>query len=392
MRSRLVAVRAAAAVALVAVPLLGTAGPAAADAPQAAGWWNFATREGAPQPPSPPDVMAGDLLVQAGDPSGGLASGAAPAPSAVAAVRFPVPKGSSVGDLVLELGDGAVAMGVRAFPTKDPFRSELNAPLARAPKPDGTKSVLGVVDGTTLVFRGVASLLPAPGTLSLVLVPGPTDRAVLRKPGPDTLAVTAKGEGGSSIPGTSGSVAPPPGSGATGSGAPGSDPAGSGSAGSGAGGGGGSPAGGGNAGSGSDPSTGGGGGGAAPDSGTGNSGAPDVAGDPGLTGSTVPGGGAAAPDGAGQAPQTAPGPGTRVSQALPVDRLASDARTRYFALAEAVLVLVTFGLLGWGPFSRLAGLLGSSAAVPADAAAGSGPPVRGVGRFVRPRSGQAVRL
>jgi hypothetical protein len=66
------------------------------------------------------------------------------------------------------------------------------------------------------------------------------------------------------------------------------------------------------------------------------------------------------------------------------ERVAADQRTRYLVALEALLVIVTFGLLGWGPLSRLAGLTGH---VPAEASS-----MRGVGRFVRERSGEVVRL
>ena len=146
--------RTAVALALLAAPVLGLAAAAHADAPAAAGWWNFATRDGLPQPPPPPDVNDGDLLVQAGDPSGastGSADGNV-TPSAVAAVRFIVPAGAAVGPLSFKVASGATAMDVRAYATSDPWKPVQNGPLAKAPAPNRSRYSLGVLTGTTLVF------------------------------------------------------------------------------------------------------------------------------------------------------------------------------------------------------------------------------------------------
>jgi hypothetical protein len=73
-----------------------------------------------------------------------------------------------------------------------------------------------------------------------------------------------------------------------------------------------------------------------------------------------------------------------VAAALPSRRLqADDSRTRAVVLAELVLLLVTFGLLGQGPLAPVARLLGPVAAQ--DAA-------RGIGRFRAVRVGSAPRL
>jgi hypothetical protein len=75
-------------------------------------------------------------------------------------------------------------------------------------------------------------------------------------------------------------------------------------------------------------------------------------------------------------------PGTAAS--FDRERVAADQRTRYLVGVEALLVLATFGLLGWGPLSRLSGLTGFTAV--------GASTTRGVGRFVRERSGEVVRL
>jgi hypothetical protein len=338
--------RAAAALALIGTPLVGFAAAAHADAPVGTGWWNFATRAGLPQPPAPPDVNDGDLLVQAGDPSGattGSAEGTS-TPSAVAAVRFTIPAGSSVGPLSFDVPSGATAMDVRAYATPDSWKPVQNGQLADAPIPNRSRYSLGVLTGTTLVFADINRLLPDTGALSVVILPGTTDRVVLRKPGPGSLTVTP----GPASTTTSFGTSPPPTTEAPG------------------------------------PP---------------NAAAP-AAGEPGtarapILPSTSPlqapaiGGPADIPPVAVAPPVTAPLSDSPQPVAVRAPlALSPDVRTRYFAAAEAVLVLITFGLFGWGPFARLALLVGSGEDVPPS----SGQPVRGVGRFSRPRDGKFVRL
>jgi hypothetical protein len=70
--------------------------------------------------------------------------------------------------------------------------------------------------------------------------------------------------------------------------------------------------------------------------------------------------------------------------ATPVRHLvADDRRTRVIVALEAVLLLLTFGLLGHGPMAAAARLLGPQPVSDGD---------RGVGRFRRPREGPAPRL
>lgn len=349
---RLLLARLTVAAALVAVPLVGSALPAAAQAPVQTGWWNFATREGAPQPPAPPDVAEGDLLVQAGDPSG-LSVGrtdASATPSAVAALRFTVPAGATVGAMSFEVAGGATASDVRAYATTDAWEPVQNGPLTKAPTADRSRFSQGVLTGSTLVFADIAGLVPESGELSVVLLPGTVDRVVLRKPGPDALAVTA------------GSAAAPPAS------FPAATDAGSGSA----------PV--------AEP---GGGTAFSPDTSFGPGAAltPGLADAPVLPGPVLPPVGAApvvaAPGAAApQAPVALPA-ASAVALSLP-----NDTRTRYLAAAEAVLVLMTFGLFGWGPFARLSALVGPPRSPPA----APGEIVRGIGRFAKAREGQVVRL
>ena len=349
---RLLLARLTVAAALVAVPLVASAVPAAAAAPTQTGWWNFAAREGAPQPPAPPDVQDGDLLIQSGDPSGlsvGSTAGS-PAPSAVAALRFTVPPGATVGAMSFEVANGATTMDVRAYATTDAWKPVQNGPLTKAPTADRSRFSQGVVKGSRLVFADITRLLPESGQLSVVLLPGTTDRVVLRKPGPDTLAVTQSPVEPGATP--TPAVVPP----ATGVGGQ------------------------------SAPVT---------EAGIGTAFAPGVPDGSGLVSPALPEVAAGTPQVGVLSPEVA-APTMATGQA-PVALLAAgrvalslpdDTRTRYFAAAEAALVLVTFGLFGWGPFARLSALVGP----PRPQTAAPDEMLRGVGRFAKQRDGQVVRL
>jgi hypothetical protein len=189
--------RARAALAVLGVGALLAAVPARAEAPAAQGWWTSLHRTGAPAPPAPPDVAADDLLLQGGDPARALPDTGvvdrAPAPTALAALRFTVPPGADVGALVLQVGPGAQAADVRAYPTGSAWVPAQGGPAEAAPVPDRSRYSQGALsaDGTTLAFADAGRLVTEDGVLSVVLVPGPLDRVVVHRPGPATLAVTA---------------------------------------------------------------------------------------------------------------------------------------------------------------------------------------------------------
>lgn len=316
------------------------AGPAAGQAPDATGWWSIASQSGQDAPP-PPDMSDGDLLVQGGDLGGSAPDlGLPTSPSAVAALRFVVDDGADVGALTLAVGSGARAGDVRAYTVKkDDWKASKGGPMADAPRPDTRRYSQGALnaDGTALVFRDIARLLADDGTLSVVLYPGASDRVVLKKPTAGALAVTAAGGG----------FAPPAGGGGSSGGA------------------------------------------VAPVSGGGTTTLPPLSSgtapgpvvDPGVVPPAVAGGPVTQP-----APQVATGPvpAPRAATSDLAARTRADERTRYLVGLEALLVLATFGLLGWGPLSRLRGLTGASVV--------EGTPARGVGRFVQERSGEVVRL
>jgi len=325
--------------ALVVLLLLGQA-PASGQAPDATGWWSVASQQGQQAPP-PPDMSDGDLLVQGGDLGGSAPDlGLPTSPSAVAALRFATPDGADVGALTLKVGTGAKADDVRAYLVKkDDWKPSKGGPMADAPQPDSHRYSQGVLNsaGTELVFRDIARLLRDDGTLSVVVYPGASDRVVLKKPDASALAVTTAGGGYSAGPvgGGAGAVSPVSGTAPV---APGGAPL-------------------------------------APLSPAGNPGgvAPPAVAPPAVAG---------APSAGVAAPQVAAAP--RSSRTDLAALAKADQRTRYLVAIEALLVLVTFGLLGWGPLDRLRALTGA----PAE----DGPRQRGVGRFVQDRAGEVVRL
>jgi hypothetical protein len=173
-------------------PLLVPA-TARAQAPDAAGWWNAAHHSAVPAtPPPPPDVAAGDLLLQGGDPGRLADGGSAPMPSAYAALRFSVPGSATIGALTLQLGSGAQAADVRAYSTTSSWRPVENGAIEDAPPPDLSRYVGATLsgDGTTLTFPDIGKLATDSGLLSVVLVPGATDRVVVLHPTATALTVS----------------------------------------------------------------------------------------------------------------------------------------------------------------------------------------------------------
>lgn len=312
---------------LLAAGSLGAV-PAAADAPLAAGWWNLAHQ--AVAPPAPPDVGPTDLLVQGG-----------PQPSAVAALRFVVPDGAGVGPLVLPLAEGgapARAEAVLACPTTTAWEPAANGAWAAAPTWSCERSSAAVLaaDGASLVVPDIVRLVTEDGTLSFALVPGPSDRVVLAAPPATALLVTPPAP-----------AAPPP-----------AVPA--------------APA----------P--------AAPAAAF-----PAVAPPPAFNPAVAPFV-PQAPAVALPPPQVGPAPPPVAVVRTVVDAAPSttpsaaarpatdDSRTRWILAANALLVLAFFGLLGVGPFGRLAGLTGQPVPSPDRP--------RGIGRFASVRTGLAPSL
>jgi hypothetical protein len=210
--------------------------PAAAEAPSSTAWWSVTGAAGV-QLPAPPDVAAGDLLVEGA--GGGAASlpgapappvpipapvpappappalppppappvvpsppapvpappvsagGAPPGALAVAALSFPVADGAQVGTLSLGLGGLKPAtVSIIACPVTGPFRPVENGPLSDVPPSDCSTSEVATLsaDGASIGFTHLAAMVRG-GSLSIVLLPGAADRVVLTRPGPSVLAV-----------------------------------------------------------------------------------------------------------------------------------------------------------------------------------------------------------
>lgn len=284
----------------------------------AVGWWSAFSGL-----PAAPDVGATDLLLQGGDPLRLLPNTGvvdqSPAPSAFAALRFHVLPGSAVGALQLSVAMGGQAMDVRAYATLSAWKAVQNGALAGAPEPDLARYSQGRLVGDDLVFPDIGRLVTDAGELSVVLYPGPADRVVVHAPSPAALSVTALSAPPEPDPVREAPEALPPV-------------------------------------------------------------LPRV--DPPVLQPV-----ATAPLAAVPLPQAAPGP-VALAPATPVagrhtgvTRLVSDdSRSRFVVLAEALLVLVFFGLLGQGPMALLA-----REQTEVEVA-------RGVGRFHAVRAGRAPRL
>jgi hypothetical protein len=259
-------------------------------------------------------------------PDGLLLQGGLSGPSAYAALLFTLPPDATGASLSLDVASTATqATAVQACPAKLGWKPVQGGPLADAPAYDCARSVAAVLsaDGKQLQFRDVTGLAAGDGTLSIALIPGNSDRVALAKPSSTALTVQQAGTT---------SVAPPP---------PVAPPA--------------------------------------VDS------APAAA--PPMTGVAplAP----AAPAPAQVAPAVAPPAQNAVAPAQqPVPAAAKSRATttgvRLVLAAEALLTLISFGLLGVGPARALVRLTG------VETAAAERP--RGIGRFSRERVGNAPSL
>jgi hypothetical protein len=163
-----------------------------AQAPDATGWWNAAHRSDLPAPPPPPDVSDGDLLLQGGDVQRDMPD-TPPAPTALAALRYAVPEGATVTALTLQLATGAQVSDVRAYATTSAWKPVENGAIDDAPTPDLSRYALATLsaDGTSLSFADIGKLTTDSGLLDVILVPGVSDRLVVRHPSATALSVTS---------------------------------------------------------------------------------------------------------------------------------------------------------------------------------------------------------
>ena len=190
--------------------------PASAQAPDVAAWWNAANvGNGAPPPPAPPDVPAGDLLVQGSNGNGSAptlpVSGAPATSQAVAGLSFDLPDGATVGSLTLTIDGTAppAAPTIVACKATQNFVAVENGAWTDVPPSDCSQTSTPKLDGSKLVFDDISKLV-TDGRLSITILPGAIDRVVLKKPDDSALQVmTAGGLGASAPPLGTGSNAGP---------------------------------------------------------------------------------------------------------------------------------------------------------------------------------------
>src|SRR4051794_17568450 len=176
-------------------------GSAVAQEPDVAAWWSSANLgDPAPAPPSPPDVNAGDLLVQGSNtvpaPGGPVGSGPGSA-QAVAGLAFDLEPTDIVGALTLDI-DGTVPpqVSVIACRATARFTEVENGAWSRVPSYDADACVPGALKDSKVEFTDIAKLVQD-ARLAVVVLPGPVDRVVFAKPGGRALDVTHAGNVGS---------------------------------------------------------------------------------------------------------------------------------------------------------------------------------------------------
>src|SRR3954465_744522 len=179
-------------------------GLAVAQEPDVAAWWSSANLgDPAPAPPAPPDVNAGDLLVQGSNtlpaPGGPVGSGPGSA-QAVAGLAFDLEPTDLVGALTLDI-DGTVPpqVSVIACRATARFTEVENGAWSRVPAYDADACVPGALKDSKVEFAEIAKLVQD-ARLAVVVLPGPVDRVVFAKPGGGALDVTHAGNVGSRAP------------------------------------------------------------------------------------------------------------------------------------------------------------------------------------------------
>jgi hypothetical protein len=179
---------------LTVLPFLVVPTPAGAAPAVEQGWWTTLHQGAVPvTPPAPPDVSAGDLLLQGGDP-GRVVPGAVldstPQPTAYGALRWRLDPDAGIGPLTLKVATGGQAMDVRAYAVLGGWTPAENGAIDDAPRIDDSRYAVAELsaDGATLTVPEVGKLATEGGLLSIALVPGPVDRLVVRSP---ALQVTA---------------------------------------------------------------------------------------------------------------------------------------------------------------------------------------------------------
>ena len=190
--------------AVIVIASIGLAGSAArADAPRDVGWWTATNPGGLPAaPPAPPDVKAGDLLIQGG--GGG-------APTAYAALLYELDPGAAAGNLNLTIdpnGATTPSTTLQVCPLLQPINHpEQGGPLTDAP-PYNCAHKATAAPSTDGKYQFNAADLMSNGLVAVAILPtGPVDRVVLSAPDANSLTTQA-GPAGSPLPDSSAAIAP----------------------------------------------------------------------------------------------------------------------------------------------------------------------------------------
>jgi len=181
--------------------------PAAADAPRDQGWWTLTNPL-----PTPPDVPAGGMLVQAG-----LGS-----PASFAALVYEVEPGASAVTLTLTVAPNSATTPssiLQLCPLTGPIaHPEQGGPLADAPAYKCDLNVTAGPASNGKDYQFSVSGLVSDGLLAVALLPnGSSDRVVLSSPDTNSLSTQQTSVLGATPPpaatdtlGASGSVSGPP--------------------------------------------------------------------------------------------------------------------------------------------------------------------------------------
>jgi hypothetical protein len=177
--------RGLAATAVVALPVVPAALPAAADEPLQQGWWTSTNPGGPTLPKSPPsDVPADGLLVQGG------ASG----PTALSALVYSIDNGATVGQLRLTVASNTgttPAAKLEVCPLADASMvPEQGGPMSDAPSYDCKTNVTASPDKSKTYAFNVARFVSRGDLAVAILATKSTDRVVFNKPSASSLTVT----------------------------------------------------------------------------------------------------------------------------------------------------------------------------------------------------------
>jgi F0F1-type ATP synthase membrane subunit c/vacuolar-type H+-ATPase subunit K len=184
----------AALLALVTMPF--TSFPALAAAPRDQGWWTVTNPGGLPaQPPAPPDVAAGDLLIQGGP----------NAPTAFAALIYELDPGVTASTLTLAVAPNSVTTpsgGIQLCQLITPIaHPDQGGPLSDAPAYNCSKNVIATPDSSGKAYKFDVSAMTADRLVAVALLPSlPVDRIVLSPPDNNSLATQGGGDAGTAAP------------------------------------------------------------------------------------------------------------------------------------------------------------------------------------------------